>query len=99
VYPAVDGEPAGFSRVWLTEILRARFGFDGMVFSDDLSMAGARGVGDIVARADAASAAGCDMVLVCNDPVTADELLARWRPVPNRDLACRAQRMQKRKVT
>jgi beta-N-acetylhexosaminidase len=98
VYSAVDREPAGFSRVWLADILRARFGFDGMIFSDDLSMAAARGMGDIAARADAACTAGCDMVLVCNDPAAADELLARWRPASNPDLARRAQQMERRET-
>ncbi len=93
VYAAVDGEPAGYSRVWLQDILRQRLGFDGMVFSDDLGMAGARGAGDMVARADAAVAAGCDMVLVCNDPAAAESLLERWRPPARGDLARRAEAM------
>lgn len=93
VFPAVDAMPAGFSRVWLRDVLRGRLGFDGLVFSDDLSMAAARSLGDSVQRAEAACAAGCDMVLVCNDPAAVDELLARWRPPPAPELARRAQAM------
>ena len=93
VFPAVDDAPAGFSRVWLQDVLRARLGFDGLIFSDDLSMAGAQGPGDIVARAEAACAAGCDMVLVCNDPDGVSELLSHWRPKANRDLARRCAAM------
>ena len=62
-------------------------------------MAGAQGAGDIVARADAALAAGCDMVLACNDFAAADELLARFAPAPNRDLARRAAAMEGRQVS
>lgn len=100
VYPKVDARPAGFSERWLKDILRLQLGFNGAIFSDDLSMAGARRVGNVdVSYTEAgalALAAGCDMVLLCNQSLpgnaAVDELLdglldaqahGQWQPDPD----------------
>lgn len=93
VYPQVDGQPAGFSSVWLQDVLREELGFNGVIFSDDLTMEGASMAGGIHERSAQAFAAGCDIVLVCNKPDWTDGLLADFAAPDNPQLAARWQFM------
>lgn len=75
VFPKIDAQPVGFSTMWLKQILRQTLQFDGVIFSDDLTMEGAAGLGDYPTRAKCALEAGCDFVLVCNNPEGAKAVL------------------------
>lgn len=97
IYESLDANPAGFSPYWLQEILRGRLGFEGAIFSDDLSMAGAAFAGDYPDRAQQALNAGCDMILVCNAPDAADAVLERLEGLPVAPE--RAQRLQRFKAS
>lgn len=77
IYPKVDQNPAGFSQYWLQDVLRKQCHFEGAIVSDDMSMKAATEQGSAAERVARALQAGCDLVLVCNDPVTADEVLSK----------------------
>ena len=98
IYPAVDDRPAGFSPVWLKEILRGQLQFQGTVFSDDINMAGAEFAGDFPGRANCALVAGCDMVLVCNNRDAVHTLLDQFSYSPNPVSHARLIRMHGKKT-
>lgn len=97
LFPEVDSVPVGYSKVWLDDILRQNLGFQGTIFSDDLSMAGALGVGTAVERARRALGAGCDMILICNDRKSVEGVVAGFKPVRSPLTQVRLMRMHGRK--
>ena len=93
IYSQVDAEPAGFSRVWLHDILREKIGFTGAIISDDLSMAGAASAGSYPERALKALTAGCDLLTVCNNPEGIQSLLTATLPEPSLASSERIERL------
>ncbi|MEO6076333.1 MAG: beta-N-acetylhexosaminidase [Dokdonella sp.] len=76
VYPAIDTQAAGFSKVWIQDILRGEYGFQGVVIGDDIGMAAVESIGGMGARIDAHLAAGCDLILACNPSIVPESLAA-----------------------
>ncbi len=96
IYPQIDKNAVGFSKLWINKILRQDLKFQGVIFSDDLSMKGADVAGDYVSKAKSALNAGCDMILVCNNRKGAIEVIdylasTNWTTPP------RLSKMKKKK--
>jgi beta-N-acetylhexosaminidase len=96
IYSKIDDKPAGFSRVWLQDILRGKLRFTGAIFSDDLSMEAARAGGTLTQAAQAALEAGCDMVLVCNQPEAAEIVLKELAYAPSKESVRRLKQLRPR---
>jgi len=92
IYENIDSNTAVFSSKWI-DYLRNDIKFDGVVFTDDLSMAGAGVVGDMLARVRTAYAAGCDMLLVCNAPEAVAQVLDGWQPILDPRRGLRVQKL------
>ena len=98
VYPKIDNQPAGFSKIWLQRILREELRFEGVIFSDDLSMKGVANAGDILDRTQLAIDAGCDMALICNDQPAMIRVLDNFQYDANPASAMRLARMHGKHV-
>lgn len=99
IYDQVDAKPAGYSAIWLKQILRGRLKFQGVIFSDDLSMEAAGIGGSYGERARLAIDAGCDMVLVCNHPDGVAEVIEALGSYSNPVSQLRLTRMHGKGVT
>ncbi len=95
IYNQVDKHAVGFSTFWLQEVLRDQLNFDGVIFSDDLTMAGAKYIGGYVERAEAAQEAGCDMMLVCNNRAASVDIIDNANLSHRQDSAQRLAELQK----
>lgn len=98
IYEQVAPDLAGFSPFWLQTVLRGRLNFQGVIFSDDLGMAATEGQGGFSERAQAAISAGCDMVLVCNNRLAAEQVIERLSDYSNPVAQLRLLRMHGRQA-
>lgn len=96
LFPKVDALPASLSRRWISEVLRGELRFQGTVFADDLSMAGAAQFGDIRERALHALQAGCDVLPVCNARADVSALLEGLKVAPDAAAHLRLARLRAR---
>ncbi len=95
IFPAFDSQAVGFSPYWLQQVLRKELSFDGVIFSDDLSMEGARAGGGYIERSEAAQQAGCDMLLLCNNRDAAVTVIDKANIEIKADSSVRLKRMLK----
>lgn len=86
IYSAVDSWPAGFSQVWVKQVLEDELNFKGMIFSDDITMQAAASIGSHTERANRALAAGCHCVMSCNDSAGRDEIIDNLKVTPSEQL-------------
>lgn len=84
IYTQCDSQPASGSAYWLQQVLRQQLGFEGAIFSDDLGMKGAGFMGDFVSRSEQALTAGCDLLLLCNEPEGVVQVLDNLKLSENR---------------
>ncbi|MEE9327809.1 MAG: beta-N-acetylhexosaminidase [Cocleimonas sp.] len=94
IYQEIDDKPAGFSTYWLQQVLRKELGFNGAIFSDDLSMEGASAIGGFTERAEASIEAGCDMFLMCNSREGVIEIIDNAHINQSKDSSLRLTKMK-----
>jgi beta-N-acetylhexosaminidase len=87
-YPSIDARAAGYSRIWIEDVLRGELGFRGIVIGDDIGMAAAEGMGSIAARIEGHLLAGCDLLLACSPSIVDEAIAASAHATP-----CGAERL------